>query len=81
MEFIGQSPPCLKGGAPQGRGDIKPKYYDIPQSNCLKSAICQPPLDKGAKATFGGKQPHKLKFEILPYVNVFSSLRNENFVV
>ena len=35
----------------------------------------------GAKAAFGGKQPHKLKFEILPYVNVFSSLRNENYVV
>ena len=62
MQFIGQSPPCLKGGAPQGRGDIKPKYYDIPQSNCLKSAICQPPLGKGAKAAFGGKQFGKLKF-------------------
>ena len=62
MAFIGQSPPCLKGGAPQGRGDIKPKYYDIPQSNCLKSAICQPPLGKGAKAAFGGKLLDKPKF-------------------
>ena len=63
MQFVGQSPPCLKGGfAPQGRGDIKPKYYDIPQSNCLKSAICQPPLGKGAKAASGGKQTDKLKF-------------------
>jgi hypothetical protein len=65
LEFIGQSPPCLKGGAPQGRGDIKPKYYDIPQSNCLKSAICQPPLGKGAKAAFGGKLLDKLKFDKL----------------
>ena len=64
LQFIGQSPPCLKGGfAPQGRGDIKPKYYDIPQSNCLKSAICQPPLGKGAKAASGGKQFAKLKSE------------------
>ena len=65
LQFMGQSPPCLKGGAPQGRGDIKPKYYDIPQSNCLKSAICQPPLGKGAKAAFGGKQSAKLQFETL----------------
>ena len=27
------------------------------------------------------EQPDKLKFEILPYVNIFSSLRNENYVV
>jgi len=41
-----KSPPRLEGGAPKGRGDIK--NTSIPQSNCLISAICQPPLGKGA---------------------------------
>ena len=63
LKFIGQSPPCLKGGfAPQGRGDTKPENSNIPQSNCLKTAICQPPLGKGALAACGRKQSDKLKF-------------------
>ena len=44
-----QSPPCLKGGGPKGRGDTKICVNESPTR--LRR---EPPLGKGAKETAGG---------------------------